>query len=108
MRVRIPLAIFAILATFAGGLASSRWVEGEASARQPQATTLYVPADGLIFRALDGRMVARLSYDAHGGIFEVYDDHERPTAALRPGSPPQGALPASTVAALPTLQDLGY
>jgi hypothetical protein len=108
MRVRIPFAIFAILAIFAGGQALSRWLEREASARQPQTTTLYVPPDGLTFRALDGHAVARLSYDAHGGIFEVYDDHERPTAALRPGLSRQGALPASSVAALPGMQDLGY
>jgi len=104
MRVRPPLAILAVLvATFAGGMASPRWTEREAIARQPQTATLYVPPDGLLFRAPDGRAVARLSYDAHGGVFEVYDDRERPAAALRPAPPRAGS-----VATLPGMQDLGY
>ena len=87
MRVRPPLAILAVLvATFAGGMASPRWTEREAIARQPQTATMYVPPDGLLFRAPDGRAIARLSYDAHGGVFEVIDDdvqmHWRPVTIV--------------------------
>ena len=73
---------------------------------------MYVPIEGLAFRGVDGRVVARLSYDARGGAFEVYDAHERPAAALRSGlvtEAPRSTLPAATVATVTTPDlDLGY
>ncbi len=113
MQVRPPFAILALFAAFAGGIATSHLIEREASAQPgPQSASVYVPAEGLTFRAVDGRVVARLSYDAHGGAFEVYDSRERPAGALRPVAEaprPASAAPASTVATVTSPDvDLGY
>jgi hypothetical protein len=113
MQVRPPFAILALFAAFAGGVAMAHLVEREASAQSgPQAASVIVPADGLAFRAIDGRIVARLSYDAHGGAFEVYDGRERPAGALRPVAEaprPASATPAPTVATVASPDvDLGY
>jgi hypothetical protein len=115
MQVRLPLAILALVAAFGGGVASSRLIEGEARAQAaPQQASVYLPAEGLAFRSADGHIVARLSYDARGGAFEVYDGHERPAAALRSGlvtEAPRSSstLPAATVATVATPDiDLGY
>jgi hypothetical protein len=115
MQVRPPLAILALLAAFAGGVAMSHLIEREARAQSgPQGASVIVPTDGLTFRAVDGRIVARLSYDAHGGAFEVYDGRERPAGALRSGPAaeaprPASVAPASTVATVASPDvDLGY
>lgn len=115
MQVRLGFAIVALFAAFAGGVAASHLVERDARAQSgPQSASVYVPAEGLTFRAVDGRVVARLSYDARGGAFEVYDSRERPAGALRSGlvaeAPrPAAAVPAPTAAtaASPDV-DLGY
>jgi hypothetical protein len=92
MQVRLPFAIGALAAAFAGGLVAGQpWARGfglehDAHAQSGfQAASVFVPAEGLSFRAMDGRMVARLSYDAHGGSFEVFDGRERSAGALRAG-----------------------
>jgi hypothetical protein len=117
MRVRVPTAVVTLVAVFAAGAASTRLArlferDAEAqSARQP--ASVYVPAEGLAFRSLEGRIVARLSYDARGGSFEVYDNHERPAGALRAGFASE-ALPAAIPAPIatmtmpPGIPDLGY
>jgi hypothetical protein len=85
MPSRLLLAVLTLLGAFAAGFLSSRLFERNARAQSaPSVSTFFVPSDGLIFRAFDGRMVARLSYDTSGGIFDVYDSHERPSASLRP------------------------
>jgi hypothetical protein len=84
MSVRLPIAISVLAATFAAGLVASRLWERDARAQtSPFAATIYVPSDGLAFRTFDGRVVARLSHDAHGGVFELYDEHEQPAARVR-------------------------
>ncbi len=118
MQVRLPFAIVALFAAFGGGAASSHLIEREARAQSAHTAAVYVPAEGLAFRALDGHIVARLSYDGRGGVFEVYDNHERPAGSLRPGLAAEAprasgalpALPASTVATVisPMDVDLGY
>jgi hypothetical protein len=121
MQVRLPFAIVALFAAFGGGAASSHLIEREARAQSAQMAAVYVPAEGLAFRALDGHIVARLSYDGRGGAFEVFDSRERPAGALRPGlaadapraSAGLPALPAATVATVATVVsppdlDLGY
>jgi hypothetical protein len=109
MRARRLLTIVAILATaFVGGLVSSLIIEQEAHAKvQTQTATVYIPPQGLTFRALDGRVIARLSYDVRGGVFEVYGQRDRPSASLRPVSPP-AAVPLEVVASLPEPIDLGF
>lgn len=84
MHVRMPIAVVSVVLAFAGGLASYRWLVPEARAQAaPLASTVYVPSDGLAFRSFDGRIVARLSYDSHGGAFELYDEHEQPAMRVR-------------------------
>jgi hypothetical protein len=88
MRLRRPaVVVMAAVCAFAGGLVSSRVFERSARAQQaPLASTIYVPSDGLAFRTFDGHVVARLSYDDHGGVLELYDEHERPASRFR-GNP---------------------
>jgi hypothetical protein len=85
MRSRLPLTVLTLVGAFAGGLVSSQLLEGKAHALNlPFASTFYVPTDGIAFRTFDGRMVARLSYNMRGGIFDVYDGQgERPAISVR-------------------------
>ena len=82
-----PLALAALAATFAAGVAASQlWVREARAQTTPFAATIYVPSDGLAFRTFDGRVVARLSHDAHGGVFELYDEREQPVTRVRADS----------------------
>jgi len=96
-----------VVCAFAGGLVSSKLLEREAKAQSaPFAATVYVPADGLAFRTFDGRVVARLSYGAHGGVFELYDDREQPVTSPRPDATPAAAVPAPAATERPALPPL--
>ena len=113
MQVRFPFAVLALFGAYGVGVASTHLIEREARAQAATRTaSVYVPPEGLVFRALDGRAIARLSYDARGGAFEVYDSREHSAGALRAAvatdAPP--ALPAATVATVtaPGDIDLGY
>jgi hypothetical protein len=85
MRLRPPAAVLlAAVCAFAGGLVSSHLFERSARAQQASlASTIYVPSDGLAFRSFDGHIVAKLSYDEHGGVLELYDEHEKPSSRIR-------------------------
>jgi hypothetical protein len=84
MSSRYPHVVLTLLVAFAGGFVSSRLLERSAHAlTAPGASTAYVPSDGLAFRTFDGRIVARLSYNARGGIFDVYDGQEHPAISVR-------------------------
>jgi hypothetical protein len=93
MRSMLRLAVPVVVA-FVGGLCASGISHAQSN---PLASTIYVPADGLVFRTFDGHVIAKLSHDARGGALEVFDDHERPFATLRndgKGGPlPLGAAP---------------
>jgi hypothetical protein len=111
--LRFPAAITALAATFAAGLiASPLWVRDARAQSAPFAATIYVPSDGLAFRTFDGRVVARLSHDAHGGVFELYDEREQPVARVRGDAfthLPAGPTPASLSARRPNGDpDLGF
>jgi hypothetical protein len=80
---RRPFAVLVALAAFGAGFACAHLLERNARAESAPSSTVYVPADGLAFRTLDGRVIARLAYDHKGGFFDVYDNDERPTATLR-------------------------
>jgi hypothetical protein len=111
MQVRLPLALLSLLAAFGCGAALSHLAERDARAQTAHAATVYLPPEGLTFRSLDGHLVARLTSDARGGSFEVYDNHEHPAGALRAGLAAAGAAPpATTVATVgaPPDIDLGY
>ena len=121
MTVRLPVAIVAVIAAFAGGVASSsvpRLFERDAHAQPPAQAVVYLPADGLAFRAPDGRLVARISYDARGGSFEVFDNRERPAGFIRAGyapdrpvslaAPPAAPMATAMTTMPPGVPDLGY
>jgi hypothetical protein len=98
MRLRLPLVLVAAALVFAGGVLSSGLFLRDARAQTaPFAATLYVPSDGIAFRSFEGRVVARLSYDAHGGVIELYDEHEQPSA--RWPAPRASTAPAATATA---------
>jgi hypothetical protein len=78
MKVRRLFAILVVGGAFAGGLTASHWVARAQAQSQPLGATIYVPSDGLVFRTFDGRVVAKLAYDAHGGTFQLYDEREQP------------------------------
>lgn len=116
MRLRRPFVLVAVATAFAAGLFSSHWVRDARAQGVPFAATIYVPSDGLAFRTFDGRVVARLSYDEHGGVFELFDQHEQPAgrvaaSALGRGASTPAALMPTHVAAPPATAsdtDLGF
>lgn len=63
-----------VLAASAAGFVAGVLVR-PAQAQSLTTATIYVPPGGLVFRTLDGAPIARLSADAHGGNFELLDDH---------------------------------
>jgi hypothetical protein len=107
-----PAAALAVAASFAAGLlASQLWVRDAHAQAAPFAATIYVPSDGLAFRTFDGRVIARLSYDAHGGVFALYDEHEQPVANVRAesfGRVPSGAATPASTSRTSREPDLGF
>jgi hypothetical protein len=79
------------LAFALGALSSQFFVRDARAQALPFAATVYVPSDGIAFRSFDGHVVARLSYDAHGGIFDVYNEREQVAARLRADSVGRGS-----------------
>jgi hypothetical protein len=77
-------------AAFAAGALSASLMPREARA-ESASSTIQVPPEGLTFRSRDGRAIARLSYDARGGIFEVLGDHGDTVASM--GHRENAALP---------------
>jgi hypothetical protein len=78
------IGLVAVTASALGSLLTLTAVPRRAEA-QPYASSIQVPPGGLTFRAADGRAVARLSYDARGGLFEVLDEHGAAASTLGPG-----------------------
>ncbi len=117
MRLPSPLAMTAALSAFLCGLLaprSSLFSVADAHAQSSAlASTIYVPSDGLAFRTFDGHVIAKISYDSHGGVLELYDEHERPAtsfrtsgALLKGGGAPAPA--ATTTDATIPRTDLGF
>jgi hypothetical protein len=105
------LATLVTLSGFFGGALSGRvFAPREALAQgRPLTTTINVGQQGLLFRAADGRVIARLSSDpTQGGVFELYNASERPGARLRAGAL-TGTLdvyPSAAPIAPPTIQPI--
>jgi hypothetical protein len=76
--LRAAQSSLVVAAAFAAGALSQHLGAREARAQQtnPGPSTIYVPTDGLIFRGIDGKAIARLSHDSRGGVFELYDEKE--------------------------------
>jgi len=70
-----------VCAAFIGGVASEHFGR-EANAQSAGISTIYVPPGGLVFRAMDGKPLARISQDAHGGALELYDDRREVATRL--------------------------
>jgi hypothetical protein len=68
-----------LFASFFAGLAADRLGGRDAHAQPAAAATIYVPPGGVVFRATDGKPIARISRDARGGALELYDDDQRVT-----------------------------
>lgn len=73
---RAIVASLALAASFGAGVASQHLSAREAHAQAGVPASITVPPEGLVFRSPDGRPLARLSRDAHGGVFELFDDHQ--------------------------------
>jgi hypothetical protein len=87
MSPRSLVLAVAMLAAFVAGGASASLTERNALASAASlSSAVYVPSDGLAFRTLDGRVIARLSYDERGGVLALYDGSERPSTVLHAGS----------------------
>jgi hypothetical protein len=83
---RAKLIAVAMFAALGGALAShSLWGREAIAQPMPSSSTIYVPSDGLVFRSFDGRPIARLTRDTHGGVLELYDEREEPTTRVSAG-----------------------
>ena len=90
------LTVLAVGLAFALGAGAGSLRPKEAQAQSLSASTVYVPAGGLVFRAPDGTALARLSRDAHGGKFELFDDRHEVSVRVpnvAPNAPPPPANP---------------
>jgi hypothetical protein len=84
---RTPTFLLATIAAFTAGVAFEQLCPRDAHAQAMSSlSTIYVPSDGLVFRTLDGRAIAKLSHDAHGGFLELYDDRQEGVARFSSGA----------------------
>ena len=108
MRTRHMLspAFFAAMAVaFGGGWVLARTPSVARADTVPVGSTVYIPAEGLSFRTIDGHLVAKLSRNASGGVFELVDDKEAGIVRLSVGSgsarvssrPPSQERPVETL-----------
>jgi hypothetical protein len=73
LSTRVVASALVVAAAFFGGIVFDELGHREARAQSLTTSTVIVPEGGLYFRAPDGTVVARLSRDAHGGSFELFD-----------------------------------
>jgi hypothetical protein len=92
-----------IAAAFVAGIGVDHIALREAHAQSLSTATIYVPPGGLVFRTPDGSAIARLSRDAHGGIFELFDDQQAVSVRA-----PSVAAPRPPLAPNPYVIDPGY
>jgi hypothetical protein len=84
---RTKLLGVALAAALGGAVVSHAvWTRDAQAQGASSISTIYVPADGVVFRSFDGRPIARLSRDVHGGLLEVYDDHDEATVRVSSGT----------------------
>jgi hypothetical protein len=80
-----------IAAAFVAGVVSHYLCPRDAHAEAIiSLSTIYVPPDGLVFRALDGKPIAKLSRNGRSALFELYDDSQETPARF-----PHGAIGTS-------------
>ncbi len=100
---RAFVAVLALAAAFAAGAISQRFGTREAHAQAGVPATITVPPEGLVFRSPDGRPLARLSRDARGGVFELYDDRQEISARI--GNPVRAVAAAKELHPNPYVMD---
>lgn len=76
------------------------WAVGEVQASQAMMVA-EIPRDGIAFRGVDGRMVARLRGEANGGRVEMQDKRGRTGLRLAAATPSVGAIGANVDAIPP-------
>ena len=103
------LAAIVAVSGFGGGLVSGRlFAVPDAQAQGRSTTSINVGAGGLVFRDMNGRILAKLSSDGSGGVFELFNANEQAGARMRASSFGGGfELPptARTPLALPSPPD---
>jgi hypothetical protein len=82
---RPVLWLVTVCLAFVGGVAFEHFGR-EAKAQSGGVSTIYVPLGGLVFRGMDGKPLARISEDSHGGALELYDDRREVSARLQGGA----------------------
>lgn len=70
------LVITVAAAFAAGALSHHLWPHDAHAQGGPTTSSVLVPWEGLVFRTPDGAAIARISRDAHGGLFELYGDRQ--------------------------------
>jgi hypothetical protein len=92
---RTPALLLTLAGAFAAGALSHHLLPRNAHADAPTTTSsVLVPWEGLVFRTPDGTAIARLSRDAHGGLFELYGDRQEGVARF-PSTPMAAPHPPS-------------
>jgi hypothetical protein len=71
-----------VCTAFVGGIAFEHSGR-EANAQSAGISNIYIPPGGLVFRAMDGKPLARISQDSHGGALELYDDRREVATRLQ-------------------------
>jgi hypothetical protein len=71
------------------GAVIGHWTWPRDARAQPAASvsTVYVPPEGMVFRTLDGHPIARMTRDANGAVFELYDGDDQPMTRLGANPP---------------------
>lgn len=101
------IAVGGVSAAAGAALGHWAWPRDAHAQGLSSVSTVYVPPDGIVFRTLDGRMLARISRDATGGgAFEVYDSEELVTSRLAAGAPPIPRSGAADCACTPRPQSV--
>lgn len=82
------LAAIVAVSGFGGGIVSGRIFQvGDARAQERSTTgSINVGRAGLVFRGPNGRIIAKLSSEASGGVFELFNANEQPGARMRAAS----------------------
>jgi hypothetical protein len=77
LRARVALLVGTVAVASALSAAfTTAWLGRDAHAQPAGATVILVPAQGIVFRGANGRVVARLRGDAFGGALELLDARE--------------------------------
>jgi hypothetical protein len=77
------LAVVGLVVGVVGGFVGARAMRDAHADERPTTTTIFVGTQGLVFRTVDGRAIARLSSDSGGGVLELLDSQEQPRSRLR-------------------------